>query len=353
MNEFIRRENGTGILKINGKIQETPCFFPTLMFNSEKLRKIDDICQDLISYVSKTRLVNFVDIISDTNFKVKKYMLTFVDSGGFRLKEEGAKIIPSKLKIIWKNKEIGIEDVLSAQKEKGDIGNTLDFPISQTLKNKEDYVTFNLSCAIESLKVKPTQIFLYGSIQAWDYRSAIWYSKRIAKFPFDGFAVGGLVQYSRAPQKIIDIVAAARTVIPKEKPLHAFGIGNPVLIPLLIKIGVDTFDSSSYIRMSLDRKFYLMLCQRKLSLSKEMTKNEIPCFCPVCQSNKIGAFLEDTIKSYALLALHNLQQIESFIRYCRIQIIRGKLDTLVKDSLKKLAPKINLRRTLEYIKKIH
>lgn len=352
MNEFIRKENGTGILKINRKEQDTPCFFPALMFDSEKLRKIDDICQDLHSYICRTRLVNFVDIKLNTNFKVQRHILTFVDSGGFRLKEERAEILPTKLKIDWRGEKIGIGDVLSVQTRNGDIGNTLDFPIQQDLKNKDEYVGFNLNCAIQSLKVKPNCLFLYGSIQAWDYESAIKYSKRIVKFPFDGFAIGGLVQFSRNPQKIIDIVAAVRQVIPKETPIHGFGIANPVLIPILIQLGVDTFDSSSYIRMSLDRKFYLMSCKEKLTLSTKIAQIDAPCFCPVCENNKISMFLQNTIRSYAFLALHNLHQIESFIRYCRIQMIEGKLGILANNSLRKLASQINLRRTTEYIRKL-
>jgi len=352
MNEFIRKENGIGILRINGKEQDTPCFFPTLMFNSEKLRKIDDICQDLLSYVCRTRLVNFVDIKVSTNFKIQRHILTFVDSGGFRLKEQRAKILPTQLKIACCGQEIGIEDVLNIQTMNGDIGNTMDFPIQRNLKNKDEYVSFNLNCAIQSLKAKPDRLFLYGSIQAWDYESAIKYSKGLAKFPFDGFAIGGLVQFSRDPQKIIDIVAAVKQMIPKEKPIHAFGIANPALIPILIRLGVDTFDSSSYIRMSLDRKFYLMSCKETLTLSTEMTQIDAPCFCSICENNKMSMFLQDTIRSYAFLALHNLNQIESLFRYCKIRMIEGKLDTLAKTSLRKLASQIDLRRTMEYIKKI-
>jgi tRNA-guanine family transglycosylase len=350
VNEFIRIENGTGILNINGKKQETPCFFPTLMFSSEKLRKIDDICQDLLSHICKARLVNFVDIKLNTNFKVKKHILTFVDSGGFRLKEEGAKILPSKLKIMWNCQKIGILDVLKTQNEKGDMGNTLDFPIQSNLRNKDEYVFFNLKCAMQSLKLKPDGLFLYGTIQAWDCESAIEYTRKIARLPFDGFAIGGLVQFSNNPQKIIDIVAAVRLIVPKEKPVHVFGVANIDLIPILLKLGVDTFDSSSYIRMSLDRN-YLMLCNKKLSLTTKVTYSNLPCFCPICQNNHTELFLQNTIRSYALLALHNLHQIESFIRYCRIQMVEGNLDELVWESIQKLGSKIDRNKISLYIKK--
>ena len=349
MNEFIKEENGTGILKINKKKQKTPCFFPTLMFNSEKLRKIDDICQDLIPYICKTRLINYIDIKLNTNFKIKKHLITFIDSGGFRLKKEGAKILPKKLKLFWRGEEIGIKDVLKIQCKYGDIGNTLDFPIQYNLKDKYDYMIFNFNCAKQTLKIKPDRLFLYGTIQAWDYKSAIEYSKKIVNLPFDGFAIGGLVQFSHNPQKIIDIIAAVRKVIPSEKPIHVFGVANPILIPLLIKLGVDSFDSSSYIRLSLNRKFYLALCKDKLTLSSEIAMLDIPCFCPICRNNKMDTFLENTIRSYAFIALHNLHQIESFFRYCRILMVEGRLDTLVKASLNKLIPRIDIRKTMKYL----
>jgi len=351
MNKFNRMENGSGVLEINGKEQVTPCFFPTLMFNSDRIRKIDDICQNLLPYITRTRLVNYVDLRLNTNFRARRDVLTFVDSGGFRLKEERAIISSQGSRLIWRNEEIRIQDILKKQCQNGDIGNTLDFPISPHANNKNDCVQFNLNSARKSLDKKPDDLFLYGSIQAWDYESAIEYSKEIASYPFDGFAIGGLVQFSREPQKVIDIVAGVRKIIPDEKPVHAFGVASPTLIPILVKLGVDTFDSSSYIRLSLDRKYYLRLCGEKMTVSEEMDKMNAPCFCPICKDNIMSTFAQATIRSYALLSLHNLHEIEAFFRYCRILIAEGRLEILVKSTLKRYGDKFDLQKVRKYLEK--
>lgn len=333
---------------MKGKEQITPCFFPTLMFDPNRMRKIDDICQSLLSHVTRTRLVNYVDILVDTNFEVKKHILTFVDSGGYRLKEYGAKIRSKKTVVIWHDKVIDVERVLSTQNENGDIGNTLDFPISSDIRNKTEYVNFNLNSARKSIEKKPDDLFLYGTIQAWDYKSAITYSKKISESQFDGFAIGGLVQFSHSPQKIIDIVAGVTSVIPRDKPVHVFGVTNPILMPILIGLGIDTFDSSSYIRSSLNRKYYLPLCVEKLTISEQTAFLKAPCSCPICRNRNLNIFSQNTIRSYAYLSLHNLHQIVNLIEYCKTMMVQGRLNMLIDGLIKRYGNKFNYNKIKRY-----
>ena len=42
------------------------------------------------------------------------------------------------------------------------------------------------------------------------------------------------------------MIIAAKKNIPTSIPLHLFGAGHPLTIPLAVALGCDTFDSASY-----------------------------------------------------------------------------------------------------------
>ena len=75
----------------------------------------------------------------------------------------------------------------------------------------------------------------------------------MAKSPFDGFAIGGLIPRAHDDELIISIVKKVRHEI-GDRPLHVFGLGHPKWIPLLIRAGVDLVDSSSYVRHAVEGK---------------------------------------------------------------------------------------------------
>jgi len=48
-------------------------------------------------------------------------------------------------------------------------------------------------------------------------------------------------------------VEAVRNELP-DRPLHVLGLGNPEIVPILFETGVDSVDSSSYVRLAADGK---------------------------------------------------------------------------------------------------
>jgi hypothetical protein len=64
----------------------------------------------------------------------------------------------------------------------------------------------------------------------------------------DGIGVGGLVPRSARPEELRAICAAVREAV-GDMPLHAFGVGSPVLLRAMIDEGViDSADASTYAR---------------------------------------------------------------------------------------------------------
>jgi helicase len=75
----------------------------------------------------------------------------------------------------------------------------------------------------------------------------------LARHPFDGFAIGGLVPRARNRELIESIVSAVLAEI-DGRPLHVFGLGKPETTATLFEMGVDSVDSSSYVKLAADGK---------------------------------------------------------------------------------------------------
>ena len=96
---------------------------------------------------------------------------------------------------------------------------------------------------------------LSGCIQAWDEESAADCAAQLAQHPFDGFAIGGLVPRARDWDAIAAIVSAVQMEI-GDGPLHVFELGKPETTAKLFEMGVDSVDSSSYVKLAADGRLW-------------------------------------------------------------------------------------------------
>jgi queuine/archaeosine tRNA-ribosyltransferase len=189
-----------------------------------------------------------------------------VDSGGFAALFEGNRVVKQgKLGILYVRQEDGEKteaihprDVLDFQEKVADVAFTLDFPIPPNLDKNEAELRKRLTIA-NALWAADNQrrkdMLLYGCIQAWDAASAREVAIAYSEASFDGVAIGGLVPRSRNRELLESIVRSVREVLP-DIPLHAFGLGNPDLTDWLFQIGVDSVDSSSYVKMAAEGKLW-------------------------------------------------------------------------------------------------
>lgn len=155
-----------------------------------------------------------------------------------------------------------------------------------------------------------------------------------------GVAVGSLVPLRTVQriEAILSIFQGAQTGIPQElreqTPLHVFGISGS-MIPLLVYLGVDSFDSSSYIQNARTLDYYLP--QRYVRTRfLEMEGQELPCSCPHCVGRSlremhqvlVGESREDLSKSevYARLALHNLHWDQTLLQQTKAAVRQGALE---------------------------
>ncbi len=187
-----------------------------------------------------------------------------VDSGGFASLFDRASIkTVDGLGIIELESDTGtnrIEPsaVLELQEEIADVAFTLDFPIPPRMAPAEARKRLELTIANAHWALanrRRRDLPLYACVQAWDSKSARECARAYRDAAFDGIAIGGLVPRVRDMKFVLEIVEAVRSEV-GDLPLHVFGLGKPGVVARLYSAGVDSVDSSSYVKLAADGRLW-------------------------------------------------------------------------------------------------
>jgi helicase len=145
-------------------------------------------------------------------------------------------------------------DVLELQERIADVAFTLDFPIPPGLDRTEARRRAALGQANARWALRNRRrrdLPLFAGVQGADPAGYAAAARRLAAEPFDGFAIGGLVPRARDHELVAEIARRVRAAI-GDRPLHAFGLGQPELLSRLFRGGVDSSDSTSYLKLAAD-----------------------------------------------------------------------------------------------------
>jgi len=219
---------------------------------------------------------------------IRFFGVAFVDSGGF---------IYRKYKLTIKQ-----EKILEIQEKMGaDIASTLDYPISCKAMSENTNIMKTISNAklAASLK-KDSNMLLFASVNGYDpmvLRNAIKHLKK--QGDFDGFAIGSLMPRFSGYRLLVDLILAAK--LETKEPVHVYGLGSPLVTPLLIYLGVDSFDSSYFVIAS-GKRNYAVPGYGRVSFNELHKFESLSCQCAICQKHSI----EELRKSRKLLTFHNL-----------------------------------------------
>ena len=116
------------------------------------------------------------------------------------------------------------------------------------------------------------------------------------------------------------LIRTTKLVVPN-KPIHLFGAGHPLTIPLAVALGCDTFDSASYILYAKDNRY--MYSHGTLRLEEI---SYFPCCCPVCSYYTVKELLnEDREIRINNLAKHNLFVLKQEVSSVKQSIYDGRL----------------------------
>ncbi|MER3602130.1 MAG: tRNA guanosine(15) transglycosylase TgtA [Nitrososphaerota archaeon] len=222
--------------------------------------------------------------------------------------------------------KVGPEDMASFQAALGsDIAVILDTPTRATWgrAKAEESVRLTLEAARLTARYLDAGPLWVGAIQGGRHLDLVRAcSKALVKMGFRMLALGGPVEVMEGYDfvTLLRMMAEARRAVPPSIPLHLFGAGLPLTIPLAVALGFDTFDSASYLLYAKQGRY--MTQQGVLRLEKV---SYLPCACPVCSSFSPERLRRDVLS----LARHNLYVLASCIREVKESIHEGRLWELV------------------------
>jgi 7-cyano-7-deazaguanine tRNA-ribosyltransferase len=261
-----------------------------------------------------------VGIYDDVHEYLKFNGVIMTDSGAYQILKYG--------KIDVSNEEI----VKYQCKIKTDIGVILDIPTPYTVTYDEAFSsaleTYNRAQkALEIITTNQCQEILWVlPIQGGVYVDVVKeFAQKSVELFYNGFSIFALGSPTTLLEqylfdKVIDMIFAARSTIPFSAPLHLFGAGHPLLIPFAVALGVDLFDSASYILYAKDDRYISRKGTYRLS-----ELEYFPCSCPICSKHSPKELLEmpkdERIKH---LSKHNLYVIREEVNEVKQAIKEGR-----------------------------
>ena len=210
---------------------------------------------------------------------------------------------------------------------KSDIPIPLDKPTGYGLPygQAKEYVRITLENCKQTLEVvgNDTDAVWVGPVQGAEHFDLVEHSAQaLDGMGFQFMALGSPVELMEAYEfaTLARMIARAKKVIPA-KPVHLFGAGHPLTIPLAIALGCDTFDSASYMLYAKDGRY---MHANGTARIEELAY--LPCQCPICSSYTLKE-LRDVPRDQRMIevAKHNLHVLKAEVDMTKQAIMDGRL----------------------------
>ncbi|MFN4336723.1 MAG: tRNA guanosine(15) transglycosylase TgtA [Candidatus Nitrosocaldus sp.] len=310
-----------GRLKTKHGIVETPAFLPVVhpIRQEISIDELEKIGFDMLitnAYITWKEYSDTKDIHDILNFH--KPIMT--DSGGYQV-------------LVYGSVEV---DHLTMARFQAKIGSDVAVPLDKPTgfglprSKAEQYVELTLKAAEDTIRIgggdggEDSSTIWAAPIQGGEYLDLVEYSsKRLLEMGYEFFALGSPTEIMEAYEfyTLARMIVTARRVIPLSNPMHLFGAGHPLTIPLAVALGCDTFDSASYILYAKDGRY--MLPNGTISIDD---LEYLPCVCPVCSNTDPRELKElSNDEKIAKIALHNLYAIKREVDGVKQAIVEGRL----------------------------
>ena len=357
INEDLKSNARTGILKIvHGKL-ETPFFMPVATKGAVKYASVDDLkkmdAQCLISNSFVLYLKPGLDVI-EKNGGLHKFMKwnkgIFTDSGGFQCSRESFYIKTTNEGAYFKSPFDGKLHVLTPEYSM-DIQETLGSDIAMCL---DDMPTYSKNKKHVADKTKRTHLWAERCLESHENRKQLLFGiaqggvfkdirkksmKFISNLDFDGIALGGLA-LGEPLDKMYDMIKTTVPLSPKNKPRYLMGVGSPEDIFKCVSLGIDCFDSTFPTQNA--RHSTIFTKKGKLRVLKGRYKNDLKsldedCNCVVCKKYTRAYIhhlqrMEEPLGKM-LTTVHNLSFIINFMKDIRIAIKENRYEKFKKEFL--------------------
>ena len=306
-----------GRLATNHGTVETPAYVPVLHPARQTIpaAKFREMGFDLVITNAYLTRKNYGESPGDIHDVINFAGPVMTDSGGYQVLEYGdLDVTPDQM--------AGFEVSIGT-----DIAIPLDKPTGYGLPRGTalDYIRHTVKVSKETLEAAPENGQIWaGPIQGGEHMDLVRRSTRaLVKCGFRMLALGSPVEFMEAYRYrlLAEMIISARSQMPPGMPLHLFGAGHPLTIPLAVALGCDTFDSASYVLYAKRDRYITDDGTRDLA---DLTY--LSCSCEVC-SRHTPADLRaaDARTRTDLLSLHNLHAIKSEVDRTKEAIHEGRL----------------------------
>ncbi|MEM3939299.1 MAG: tRNA guanosine(15) transglycosylase TgtA [Saccharolobus sp.] len=310
-----------GILETaHGKL-ETPAFFPVINILRDDVRITDLKNLGLKNFITNAFILYKNNLVRENIHRELNAddFIIMTDSGAYQILEYG-------------NIEVSNLEIVNYQtKIRPDIAVILDIPTGNTddyeiARHTVEQTIERVKEASNIIKNNPNNIIWVYPIQGGKFTDLVEYSAKqlnnfdeIYKIAALGSPTVLLERYKY--DTIIEMIRIAKSSIKRGIPFHLFGGGLPHIIPFAVALGVDTFDSASYIIYARDGRY---ITRSRVYKLEEL--EYFPCSCPICSKYTPKDLLLMSKKERTkLLAIHNLYAILEEIKATKQAIKEGRL----------------------------
>jgi helicase len=236
-----------------------PAYFPVTTFGEKY--PLDGLLQPYLSRLAPGVMVSYHYARKMTQ---PPRLPLLVDSGGFVSLFQGARVRSVRGVGVLEVLRDGTaetthpRDVLDLQEATADVAFTLDFPVPPGMglaegRRRQELTVANAHWALANRRRR--DLPLVACVQAWDVSSARDCARSYAGAGFDGVALGGMVPRAHDLGGVLAIVDCVRREI-GDLPLHVFGLGKPDVAGALFRAGVDSVDSSAYVKLAAEGRLW-------------------------------------------------------------------------------------------------
>lgn len=265
------------------------------------------------------------------------------DSGGFqvfslaklrKIEEEGVKFqshLDGRPLFLSPEKAVAIQEALGA-----DIIMAFDecipYPAEYdyAVRSTERTVRWAERCL--AAKTRSDQA-LFGIVQGGVYPE-LWVrtARRLVEMDFPGYGIGGLSVGEPKPV-MLEMLEAAVSALPENKPRYMMGIGDPVDLVEAVARGVDMFDCVQPTRIARHGTIFTRqgtLTIRNARYVRDFTPMDPDCDCYACK-NYTRAYVRHLLKANEVLGIrlttwHNLAFLGKLMQDIRTAIAEDRFD---------------------------
>lgn len=309
-----------GRLETKSGIVETPVLLPVINPRIQPVKPNDMRekfgCEALITNAYIVQKNYGIEAVEKGIHKLLDYKgVVMTDSGAYQI-------------LIYGDVHVDPEEIVHFQEKiNTDIATILDTPTgwkgSKEYAEKTVKETLSRGKRLWRIKIRD-DIAWVGPVQGGHHLELVAKSaKAMGKLPFQIHALGSptAVMERYVFDVLVDMIVAAKTNLPPERPLHLFGAGHPFMFSLAVALGCDLFDSAAYALYAREDRY---LMEHGTARLNEL--EYLPCSCPVCAKNNPNDLLaKPKAEKQRLLAEHNLYVSFAELRRIKQAIREGRL----------------------------